>query len=236
MSTIDKIVQLTKQLFPTGRAFKIPNDGVLDNLNKALGAIGSNTYADAVGILDALLPDNNNFTTDDATDWERRLGLISNPLVPLADRKMAIRRKMSSPGLNPAKGHYLYIQSQLQAAGFNVFVYENRFVSYPDGFETKTPLEVSLDPNIFQSVEHGDFQHGDAQHGGIYNNKIVNNIDEAKDLIFNEGTNFRRTFFIGGDPIGSFATVDINRKAEFRQLILKLKPLNTLGYLFIQYI
>lgn len=232
----EKILSLTKQLYPTGRAFKMPAGGSLEKLHLALIESEVQAYNDAIAIKNNILPDNTSFTADDATDWERRLGLITNSAVPLADRKLAIIRKMNAPGANPAKGHYLYLQDQLRKAGFDVYVFENRFGSYPSGFFTQTPLALTGDTGLITAIQHGDFQHGDAQHGGYYNNKVVNHIDEAKDLTFSIGNNYRSTFFIGGTPVGSFASVDADRKDEFRQLILKIKPVQTVAFLFINYI
>lgn len=235
MAIADKILRLTKQLYPTGRAFQMPKDGDFEKLHIALNASEVRAYNDAVAIHNSILPDTANFTADDATDWERRLGLISDPLVALADRKLAIKRKLNAPGANPAKGHYLYVQSQLRDAGFDVYVFENRFDDYPAGYYTQSPVELTGDDSYLTAVQHGQIQHGEAQHGYTYNNKVVNHIDENLDLPFAVGENLRSTFFIGGTPIGTIATVDENRKAEFRQLILKLKPVQTVAFLLINY-
>jgi len=233
----DKLLQLTRQLYPRGRAFGMPAGGDMEKLHNALAQSEARAWNAAVAIKDSILPDNDNFTTDDATDWERRLGMIYSPLVPLVDRKLAIIRKMNFPGTIPARQHYLYLEGQLQAAGFSVYVYENRFALYPDGYETRNPLTVSSGVGAFQ-IQHGPWQHGYRQHGQIYNpyNRVINYIDESQDATFNIGDNLRSTFFVGGAPIGTFANVDINRKDEFRQLILRIKPVQTVGILFINYI
>jgi hypothetical protein len=234
MSFLATIRQLTSLLFPTGRAFKVPFNGWLDNLVQALTLSENAAYVDAVAVLDSILPDNDNFSVDDATDWERRLGMITATGVALADRKLAIKRKINHPGDIPARQHYLYIQGQLQAAGFDVYVYENRFDDGMGGYETQTPFEI-LGGGLSE-VQHGDIQHGDAQHGGVWSNIIANYIDEAIDSLFYIPTNQRGTFFIGGDPLGTYANVEAARKDEFRQLILKLKPAQMVGYLFVNYV
>jgi len=234
MALQDTILKLTKQLFPTGRAFKISDDSFKQKLFNGLSKSEARAHADAMSILDSTLPDNNNFSADDATDWEKRLGLISNGLVPLADRKAAIIRKINHPGSIPARQNYRYLEGQLQAAGFDVYVYENIFPDGMGGFETRTPADVSGVPSGF--VMHGDIQHGDAQHGIVFNKIIANNIREDIDADFNIGNNLRSTFFIGGSPIGTYADVDVQRKDEFRQLILRVKPVQTVGFLFINYV
>lgn len=235
MTIFDQIRTLTRQLYPTGRAFRGPMGRWLDRLHKGLAISEQVAYTDAVKIQDSMLPDNAGFSTADATDWERRLGMISNPAVPLADRMLAIARKMNHPGNIPARQHYLYLQGQLQRAGFNVYVYENRFPDGMGGYTTQNPLTITGGLGAF-NVQHGDIQHGDAQHGGTYGNIVVSYISETQDRQFNVGNNLRSTFFIGGATLGSFAYVSLARKAEFRQLILKIKPVQTVGYLFVLYV
>jgi hypothetical protein len=229
----DKILKLTRQLYPTGRAWKMPFGGWFETLHKSLIISEARAYNDATAILTSLLPDNPDFTVDDATDWERRLGLITNQLTPLALRKQAIARKMQAPGANPAKGHYLYLQSQLQLAGFPVYVFENINYLYPTGFSQNNPVSVS--PNLFSLFQFGDKQFGDTQMGGGYTSLIVNSIDEQADNNFNIGNNLRSTFFIGGAPLGNYVTIPLSRKEEFRQLILNIKQVQTVGFLLVNY-
>lgn len=234
MTTLEKISALTKQLLPTGRAFRLPVGGYFEKLMNGLHASEARAYADAVSILNSALPDNDNFSAADATAWERRLGLITNSLVSLADRKLAIKRKMAHPGLIPARQNYLYLQGQLQAAGFDVYVFENRFADYYEGYVTKTPNEFSLLPYPVAQVQHGQIQHGQVS-GQVFGNKIVNNINENYDNNFNIGSSYVSTFFIGAQTPGEWAVVDVNRKDEFRQLVLKIKPVQTVAYLLINF-
>jgi len=237
MSIAEKILALTKQLYPTGRAFKMSSNSLFEKLHVGLAQSEARAYNDAVSIKDSILPDNANFTADDATDWERRLGLIYSPLSSLVNRKLAIKRKMQHPGLIRARQHYLYLQGQLRAAGFDVYVYENRFL-VSSVLVTKPPTDFLFGIGVVQ-FQHGQAQHGQRQHGGTWGNKIVNHIDEDLDLHFDVGSNLRSTFFIGGSDINNpaliMATVPLVRKQEFRQLILKIKPVQTVGYLFITY-
>jgi hypothetical protein len=230
----DKILKLTRQLYPTGRAWKLPFFGYFEGLHKALAVSEAQAYEDAVSILYSILPDNSNFTSDDATDWERRLGLITNLATPLASRMLAIKRKMQAPGVNPAKGHYLNLEKQLQDAGFNVYVHENIIYNYPTGFSQYNP--VTLNANISSQVQHGDHQHSDVQSGIYINSVIANSIYNSVDVGFNVGSNLRSTFFIGGSVLGTYANVTASREQEFRQLILNIKQVQTVGYLFINYI
>lgn len=225
----DKLVRLAKILFPTGRAFKMPNASEFEKITKALSKSEERFYNDAKFLLWAILPDNMNFTSDDCTDWERRLGLPYSPLASDADRKSAIIRKLNAPGINPAKGHYLNLERQLQLAGFNVKVYEN--------IPATDPVTAGWSVLVAQ-IQHGNgLQHGfGVQHGSYYTNMIVNHIDEALDATFNIGGNPACVFFIGGASVGISANVPTVRKNEFRELILKLKQVQDVGLLYINYV
>lgn len=215
------LLRLTKKLYPTGRAFKMPEDSLFERLHKALIVKEAQLLSDSFSLFDSILPDNDNFSTDDAADWERRLGLITDTSVPLADRVLAIRRKINHPGTIKARQNYLYLQEQLRAAGFDVYVYEN------------IP-ESALAP--VDDVQFNDVQFGDSQFGGLVAGKIINSITNDGDLFFNVGANLRSVFYIGGPTLGSYANVPVIQEPQFRQLVLRLKPVQEVGYLFINFI
>lgn len=231
----DKLIALTRQLYPTGRAFKMILGGDRYKFHVALAKSEERVWLDAVSTINSALPDNASFTADDATAWEKRLGLITNGDVALQDRKLAIIRKMNHPGSIRARQAPEFLQRELQAAGFDVYVYRNRFPDGMGGYITKDPLTVTGGIGGDQR-QHGQFQHGQAQHGSGFTNVIANHIEEEKDAIFDVGSNLKSTFYIGGTPIGTIANVDENRKAEFRQLILRVKPAQTIGYLLVNYV
>lgn len=231
----DILVKLTKQLLPTGRAFKAAVGSNIDIFIKANAETEERVVLDIATIKTSILPDNDQFDENDAENWERVFGITSSSLVDLDDRKAAITQKMQQPGDNPAKGSWEYVEQALQAAGFNVFVYENRFPLYPSGYEARIPVVVAGTTSILSSVQYGQIQYGQGRYGSRYNNLCVNHIDERRDNLFDNGGNFRTGFFVGGNPVGSFANVPAIRKNEFRQLILKSKPLHAVGYLFINY-
>lgn len=249
----DKLKKITKQLYPTGRAFRIPSNGIMERLHDALIVSEAQMIEDALSTLDVILPDNDNFTVEDAQRWEQRLGMISNSSVSLADRKAAIIRKMNHPGTILARQSHDYLQDSLQLAGFDVYVHEN--IPEQTIEELLQPSSMtgqqgdgqqgdfqqgdvhSSYSSLFQCVQQGMIQQGLFQQGEcIYLNKVVNNIDENLDIPFPIVGNYRSTFFIGGEVLGTFADVDENRKDEFRQLILKIKPVQTVGLLLINYV
>ena len=250
-----QLLALTKQLLPKGRAFLMNENSLKERVERALILSEERFVLASLSVLDSILPDNDNFTVYDAELWEQRLGLITNPLVSLADRKAAIIRKMNHPGDVLARQSADYIQGQLQLAGFDVYVHENLNGQTPQSLLI-LPLELgemggdavemgeiemgdaeSYYPDLFTFNEMGEFEMGEFEMGEIiYNNMCVNFIDEVSDSSFSIGSNYLCTFVIGGQNLGEFADIDVNRKNEFRQLILKLKPAQTVAYLFINYI
>jgi len=208
--------------------------GFFYRLNRALSVSIAACYSAAIGVQDAMMPDNPNFTIDDAHDWYRRLGIYDSGLVSLSDMKLAIAQKQSFPVTPLNRQGRAFIEQQLQAAGFNVYVYENRFPDGMGGYITMTPDEILSTLPI--GDEYGDSEYGDSEYGSDYSNKIVNYLEESKDALFVVGSNYRSTFFVGGNPIGTFADVPEARKIEFRQLLLTLKQAQLCGFLFINYV
>lgn len=253
MSTQDNIDELNRRLYPKGRVFKFPFGGVADRVNRALSISESESYDASIGFLNSILPDNPDFTAEDALEWERRLGLITNTSLTLEQRKAALIRKINHPGTIKPRQARAYIEGQLQAAGFNVFVYENIpeqdpvdvMASQLDGanyggfnfgeenYGSATDIAIG---ELITPLNYGGFNFGEAEFGGNYNNKVMNYLEPSLDLLQSQGVNFRASFFIGGNPLGTFADVDASRETEFRQLILKLKPNHTVAFLFINYI
>jgi len=273
-------LKLTKALYPLGRAFRIPKDGVMEGIHKGLAVSEAQVYEDALAVLNSILPDNPNFTAEDATDWERRLGLITDQTVPLASRKAAIIRKINHPGTIIPRQHYLYVEKALNDANFNVRVYENRFPTTPTvpaqmgvsrmgvsrmGGEEDNPVDyVVMDPNEILNIpeQMGVSRMGVSRMGGNLSSEysiVANYIEEELDARFfidapdeemgvsrmgaaRMGRKFdylaalRSTFFIMGDTFPSIVDVPLNRKREFRDLILKLKPAQTIALLYVNYV
>lgn len=219
---LNRLLKVTRQLFPTGRAFSMPENGVAEALNRGLIRSENEAYLFSKGILDSLLPDNDNFTEEDASIWEIRLGMVFNPNATLDDRKLAIERKLAHPGDILARQHYLYIEGQLQKAGFNVYCHEYVSGSIPAGA-------------ILNTVQHGNIAFGQAQHGQRLTNIVANHSDENKDKYFTVN-DLRGAFFIGDQVYPNNANIPFIRKTEFRELILRLKPAHTPAILLIDYV
>lgn len=228
-SLTDLKLNLTKNLYPTGRVWQIPENSFFEKLHIAINISYIRLILDAKATINSTIPDNISFDEDDAALWEYRLGLISNVLVPLEDRRNAILRKLSFPANVKARQHPLYIESQLQAAGFDVYIHEN---TQP----YRTPQDVVA--LVLTNAQHGSpSQHGAAmQHGSSGFDVIANSINPLE--IFNVGgdDNLRAAFFISGVLIENPASVSLQRQKEFRELVLKLKPAHTIAFLLINYI
>lgn len=225
---LTKLVSLTRQLYPTGRAWRMKKAGVFYNLHEALAFSEANAYQKAIDQLNVILPDNDNFSVDDAARWEQSLGMYVNPLISLSDRKEAIIRKINHPGNIYGRQSKDYIQGELQKAGFDVYVHENKV--------GVNPAYTQYDP---VTPKYGNIIYGQSTYGnvGLAYTLIANYIDETKDTPYTWGSEgLKQSFFIGGSVFGTSANIDILRKNEFRELILKLKPAQTFGFLLINYI
>lgn len=231
------LLKLTKGLYPSGRAFRMPDNGAFKYFTIGYLVEVEKAYNNALAIQDGFIPDNDNFTEVDATFQERRFGLPVNEKTSLEDRKAALVRKMNHPGTIKTRQNWRYIEYQLRLAGFDVYVFENRFVnpSAPPDYITKTPSEVAISTST-NIVQHGQFRHGMAQHGTLYVYKIANSIYNSVDALFDTGDNLKSTFFISSAVLGVNAVIPEAREIEFRQLVLKLKPAQTVAFPFISFV
>ncbi len=221
----DIFSELARQLYPTGRAWYMKRNSIFFNIHKAINRSFIRLIDDSKFTIDSLFPDNVNFSEDDASLWEYRLGLITNPLLSLEVRKMAILRKMAYPSNIKARQHPLFIESQLQAAGFDVYVYDNT-PPY------RTPNDIIA--TLVTETQHGPpTQHGlGTQHGGT-GFEVIANLSTPNES-FSVG-NLYATFFIGGATLGATANVPANRLTEFKELVLRLKPAQTVVFTFLNY-
>lgn len=219
-------------------------------------------YEDTIGIQDSILPDNDNFDSVDADRWERVLQIPSNT-TDLEIRKQRIARQLYYPSGVVERSNYEFIQEQIRAAGFDVYIVENRFWNGSE-FEIIDPDTLATQDMESGLPESGVYESAGEIPGIDYTNIIANFIDESLDNgfftapvispvesgVFESGTiesgggggisldrdiQLQASFFIGGSSFPSIVDVDITRKDEFRQLILKLKPNHTLGFEYINY-
>jgi len=233
----ESLKNLSRQLYPKSRVFKMPPNGIFDRLDTALNLSEARAYNDATSILNSIIPDNANFTADDATQWEQRLAIITSAGTTLANRKLAILQKMAYPSNVAPRCAHDYIQDQLRLAGFDVYVYENRFWN-GSAWVTHIPSDILGIP--VGMAELDAFELGEVDLDEYWSTAgvslVANSLSETVDAEFVIYPNWNSTFYIAGATISTFATVPISRRAEFRQLILQLKPQQTVGILFVNYI
>lgn len=217
----DLLLRLKKQLYPTGRAWIMPKSGIFEKVNKALAYSESRIYSAVLNVLNSVLPDNNNFSEQDAINYERVYWITVSENTSLEDRKKAIIRKMTHPGNIPARQSYLHLQNQLQEAGFDVYIHEY----------------ITNQNNPIPAIS-GMFKGGQTTHGnlGILNYDIIANYNNKnRDANF-VTSNLYSTFFVGGETFPSRANCESSREKELRNLILKIKPANTYGFMLVDYI
>lgn len=225
---------LSRQLYPTGRAWYMKRGGVFDRLHKGLNRSFIRLINAGRGTLDSVFPDNINFDEDDASLWEYRLGLITNESLSIEVRRDAILRKMAYPNNVRARQHPLFIQGQLQKAGFDVWIHENRFFEGGE-WVYRTPTEIA-GLSLIATQHGGDTQHGGGtQHGSTGFQVIANQSTPTESYNVGGYGNLWATFFIGGETLGSTAIVPETRLREFKELVLKLKPAHTVAFTFVSY-
>jgi hypothetical protein len=232
MARKDEIIKLTKQLYPTGRAFRISENSDIRKFLYGLGISEATAFDDALSILNQILPDNVNFTEEDATLWENRLNLKVNPPgLTLAERMLLIARKYAFPGEFIYRQNWRFIEYQLQLAGFDVYVHENRFPDGGGGWEYI---------NVFdeEGIQHWtDTEHGYDSEMGFINIDIVANSKEPNENYDpGVGTNYKGAFFIGGASFPDRTFIIPDLEIEFRKLICQLKPANTFAILLIDFV
>ena len=230
MDIFDKILKLTKQLFPTGRAFKISQGTTIEKTLFALGKSEGRAVDFVLSTLYRILPDNDNFTDEDATLWEQRLGLKVNTGIDLATRKSLILRKYAYPGDEIYRANWGFIERQLRLAGYDVYVQENRF---PDGFGGWEYVNALETENVQHSanVEHSE----DTEMGGNNLDLVVNVPIRNEPFDIGDPDNQKGSFFICGETYPDRANVRPDLEIEFRKLILTLKPANTFAILLIDF-
>ena len=129
LNIADKWKWVTGKLNPDGVAFAMPKGGVYDMLMAAINQTMAQVEEDAYSILLSMIPDNDTFSYADAVFWYRELGLYNGFTddTHLAEMKAAIYQKQSFALAPLNMQSPAFIQAQLQAAGFPVYIYPNRF-------------------------------------------------------------------------------------------------------------
>jgi len=227
-SISDIFLQLNNDLYPTGRVWQNFDASILKTLHQALNASFIRLVEDSVATINSTFPDTELFNEDDVLLWEYRLGLITNTNIDLDIRREAVLRKLAFPNNIQPRQSRIYIEHQLQLAGFDVLVLEN---SPP----YRTPDDVLGD--VPGEIQHADdIQHGDnTQSGGANFEVIANSIEPGENFAIGGDDKLYATFFIVRLVAGIMTAIDTevpqSREREFRELVLKLKPASTVAYI-----
>lgn len=231
-----QFLDLTNQLYPTGRAWRLFNQNNLQETHRAINDVLITVQEDAYSLIDSIFPDNENFSINDCIFWEGKLGLISNNFLTLDQRKQIILNKISFPRNIKARQSLNYIQKQIELNGFDkIRVYENKFWDINGNLYYQNPKDV-LNQAQLETQHGGITQHGNStQHGDSVFDVIANGINDES---FSTGGNefLWATFFIASkDSLYQKGEVDFKRKQEFKELILKLKPAHLVAFTLINY-
>lgn len=222
-------------LYPTGRAWNLPERGFFAKLHTAINLSLLQMALDAAALWDSTFPDNTNFDAADCTLWEYRLGIDYNPSLSTAQRRTNIYNAIAFPQNIKARQHYLYIQDQLNMAGFDIKIYENIFFDGGGNLYQKTPQEIIGAVGNTTQLRDIDPQTqlgSQTQLGGASYSVVAN---QERTERFNLGGILWPTFFIAGATISTLANVSQYRQTEFRRMILKLKPAHEVAFLLVNF-
>lgn len=225
--------KMSSTLYPTGRAFNLPEGSNFANLQSAFNLSLQQLIEDAQATLTSTFPDNDAFDSEDADLWEYRLGIDFNPYLTLDQRRTNIYNAIAFPQNIKARQHPLYIQDQLIQAGFDVKVYENRFIDGGGNVYYKTPAQVLGTVNNQTQFGGGTQFGGVTQFGGGGYSVIANSEVHEN---YSIGGILWATFFIAGDTITTPFNIPASRETEFRRKLLKLKPAHTVAFLIGNFI
>jgi hypothetical protein len=150
--------------------------------------------------------------------WERALGIYGSETDILENRKNAIYSKMQFPSGVQGRQHKNYLEYVLNQNGFDVKVYE-----YPQIVDEINIVEHSL--LVLHSLEtiHGSY-------GISYREVISNYIDPSLEapLCFSYES-LKNCIWIAGNRIEDEIYIPENRLFLFRQIVLKIKPLQIIA-------
>lgn len=246
--SLKKLANLSNQLYPTGRVWNLNENTKFSDLHESINVSFLKVINDFENLIDSSIPDNENFTLEDAAFLEFKYGISnfnkglntflgsgSNNETLLNQKKASISRKMGHPNNVRPRQDLNFIQGQLRSSGFDVTCYENEPAVNPDGSLTYQD-PASITGNSVASIQHGEpTQHADSTfHGGTTFDVIANEIENNES--YGVGDNLWASFFIGGETLGQSANVPENRRREFRELVLKLKPAHLAAYIFINFV
>lgn len=163
-------------------------------------------------------------------EWESQYGLVPSDPTDFDARRAALAAKWQAQGgQSPA-----YIESVLQAAGFDVYVYD--FWSAGPPYVARDPHDYTTTPRVstyrcsaFTSQPTCSAFDGQPRCNAFLNNDphyLVNKdlTRRAPPLIPNNPDVYPYFMYVGGPTFGDVAEVAAERRDEFERLLLRLRP------------
>lgn len=174
--------------------------------------------------LDSFFPDNNSFTTSDATMWETKYGIETDTSISLSQRRSNLIQRIKHPGGEIYRQTRSFIEAQLRNQGFDVRVYENTL--------GQTPEEIF--PSLNYGSEFGNSEFGNSELGfsGI---EIIGNSSDLNENYVVGNNNYWATFIISGSSMQNQALVPSHRRKEFRKAVLRVKPAHMAALVLVNY-
>lgn len=213
---ITEFSSMNSELYPTGRAWWKSVGTTFAKIHEALAIQESKMTSEIINIQNNIFADNTLISDSAISQWMEIFGIISNGT---RDDKIAlIKQAQGYPNGVYARQSKNFIESQLQIAGFNVYLHT----------ESHNP-----NPAIYGLQTYGSTVY--AEEGDTFT-VVANNVDEALDSSFQIANGTTNLFYIGGETFGDTIDIPIERKNEFRELILKLKPAHSVAVLYINYV
>lgn len=230
------LLGLVSNLYPTGRAFNFADKKKLRLIHEAFNLSFIDVISDSLFTIDSIIADNENCTAEDCSFLEYEYGLVTNELLPVAQRRKNILNKMAFPNNIKERQSASYIQEVLNSYGFDVGIYENIFDDGNGNKIHKLPTDINTS-STNEDTQHGfPTQHGDSTQHGSGGFEVIANSMYDEMYSFGGVENLWATFFIAGkNGLNTIAEIPKYRKSEFRELVLKLKPANTIAFLFINF-
>ncbi len=223
--------RMIQHLLPRAAAWRTTAAKTLRNFFEGL----SGAPEDFRGFIDDVYGDVFPETTRELAQWEEQFGIVANPVE--ATRRLNLAAEWAAGGGQSPR----YIQDVLQTAGFDVYVHEWP-ASGPPWFP-RDPRDYT-DLPLIGTVQCGEVlaQCGEAtalcngllanDPGYIVNDDLSGN---APPPVPDDPARWPYFLYVGGETFPDTATIPVERKAEFRRLVLKLKPTQQWLVLLVEY-
>lgn len=240
------MINIFKHLLPTGRAWTLTVEKTLRKFFEALAPETEKPREFADNIFLDIFPS----TTRNLSEWENQFGIFNNKLSDAQRRTRLEAAWRDVGGQSPA-----YIQGQLQANGFNVFVHDwwvpgTEPAVDVHGVPTARNPNSVLNPQyllVVPGVDCGEalaacgeeFAECGNYSGGVgypLVNKFVYDSDIIGYTVPSDPTKWPFFMYVGGPNFGDIAEVPAVRRFEFEALLLKIRPAHLWIGVIVRYV